>query len=434
MSDLFSGHAALQAMLDVEVALAAAQAELGVVPEAAAAAIARAARLERFDLAALESAALRAGNLAIPLVERLTELVAAEAEGAARHVHRGATSQDVMDTALVLQLRAAAAVHAELLTRAARACAALAREHAATPMPGRTWLQQASPVTFGLKAAGWLDMIARCRERSAQAFDGAMVVQLGGASGTLAALGERGPDVAEALARRLSLRAPEIPWHSLRDRIAEVGCALGVACGALGKIGRDLTLLSQTEVGEVFETPAAGRGGSSSMPHKQNPVRAVRLVAAATRAPGLVATLLSAMPQEHERAAGGWQAEWETLPGLVRLALDSARTAAEALENLTVDPARMRANLQARGGAALAEGLAVALVAHLDRGQAIAAVARACRAADESGRPLVEAAAADPEISRHMTRDAIARALSPDHFLGAAPVFVDRVLRRFPLA
>ena len=249
----------LQAFLDVEVALAIAGAEAGVIPASCVPHIQAAARAENFDAAALAAEAAGAGNVVIPLVRKLTDAVAARNPESARYVHRGATSQDIIDTAVVLRLRAASTQLVADLTRSMHASAALAREHAATPMPGRTWLQHASPTTFGLKAAGWLDMLGRTRERITDSVDRVLVVQLGGAAGTLASLGKDGPAVTDAVARQLGLRVPAMPWHSQRDRIVEVAAALGIACGALGKIGRDLTLLAQSEVAEAFEAPSTSR-------------------------------------------------------------------------------------------------------------------------------------------------------------------------------
>lgn len=423
----------VQVLLDVEVAYAAALADAGVIPHASIDQIRGVAHAERFAIDDLRTEADHAGNIVIPLVRRLTELVAAANPEVAGHVHVGATSQDILDTAAVLELRAAAAsVHGEL-GRAMTAAAALARGHATTAMAGRTWLQQASPVSFGLKAAGWLDLIGRCRERAAEACARAMVVQLGGASGTLAALGAVGPAVVDAFARRLDLSVPDMPWHAQRDRLADVACAFGLVCGALGKIGRDLTLLAQTEVAEVGETAEPGCGGSSSMPHKQNPVRAVRLVAAATQAPGLVATMLSAMLQEHERAAGGWQAEWDTLPALVDVTIDASRTAADALAHLTVDVRRMQANLGARGGVALSESLATALTDHVGRVVAMALVERLSRTAGTRAASLLDVALADEAVTRHLTCDEVTRALAPENSLGSAPLFIERVLARWNL-
>lgn len=420
----------LQALLDVEVALAVAEAEVGVIPASCVPDIRAAARAEGFDAAALTAEAAAAGNVVIPLVRKLTEAVAARNPESARYVHRGATSQDIMDTAVVLRLRAVGELLAAELTRAMRAAAALAREHAATAMPGRTWLQHASPTTFGLKAAGWLDMLGRSRERITDSVDRVLVVQLGGAAGTLASLGNDGPAVTDSLARQLGLRAPAMPWHSHRDRIVEVAAALGIACGALGKIGRDLTLLAQSEVAEAFEKPSS-RGGSSSMPHKQNPVRAVTAVTAAIRAPGLVATMVAAMPQEHERAAGGWQAEWETLADLIRVTQESVGAIANTLGDLQLDPGAMREHLALHGGVAMAEGLAAALMEHLSRTDAMAHVERLSRAAGRDKRPLHELASADPEVSRWLSPAAIDRALAPENFLGSAPLFVERVLRQW---
>ena len=420
----------LQALLDVEVALAVAEAEVGVIPASCVTDIRAAARAEAFDAAALASETAAAGNIVIPLVRKLTEAVAARNPESARYVHRGATSQDIMDTALVLRLRAASAQLVADLTRAMHASAALAREHAATPMPGRTWLQHASPTTFGLKAAGWLDMLGRARERITDSVDRVLVVQLGGAAGTLASLGNDGPAVTDAFARQLGLKVPAMPWHSHRDRIVDVAAALGIACGALGKIGRDLTLLAQSEVAEAFEKPSS-RGGSSSMPHKQNPVRAVTAVTAAIRAPGLVATMIAAMPQEHERAAGGWQAEWETLADLSRITQESAAAIANTLGDLQLDPAAMREHLGLHGGVAMAEGLAAALMEHLSRTEAMALVERLSRGAVRDRRPLRELASADPEVSRWLSPDAIDRALAPENFLGSAPLFVERVLKQW---
>jgi 3-carboxy-cis,cis-muconate cycloisomerase len=287
--DRFDGQAQLQAMLDVEAALADAEAEVGVVPAACVAPIRAAADAGLYDIARLAEEAVDAGNPAIPMVRHLTERVAAADPEAARYVHWGATSQDVMDTGLVLQLRAAVPPVAGHLRRAGSAAAGLARRYADAAMPGRTWLQQATPTTFGLKAAGWADALGRTRLQVETALEGALVLQLGGAAGTLASLGARGLAVTDALAARLDLKAAATPWHAHRDRFAHLGCALGVAGGAAGKIARDLSLLAQTEVAEAAEGAAAGRGGSSTMPQKRNPVSASVALAAAGRTPAMQA-------------------------------------------------------------------------------------------------------------------------------------------------
>ena len=296
-------RALVQSMLDVEAALAEVEAALGIIPATAAVAIRAAADAGLYDLAALSSEAAESGNLAIPLVQHLTREVALRDAAAARHVHWGTTSQDILDTALVLRLQAAVPPILSHLDRASTAAATHARRFIDAVMPGRTWLQQATPITFGLKAAGWLDSLGRQQRALAAALEDARVLQFGGASGTLAALGAAGPDVAARLGERLGLRVPDLPWHAHRDRLASLACALGVACGVCGKIARDLALLAQTEVGEAAESRERG-GGSSTMPHKRNPVSSSIALAAAVRAPGLVATMLSAMPQEHERGLG----------------------------------------------------------------------------------------------------------------------------------
>jgi 3-carboxy-cis,cis-muconate cycloisomerase len=298
-------------------------------------------------------------------------------------------------------------------------------------MAGRTWLQQASPTSFGAKAATWLDGLERGRARLAAAADTAATLQLGGASGTLASLGEAGPVVERTLAAALGLGVADIPWHTERTRVSDVACALGLVCGTLGKIGRDLALLAQTEVREAAEAPAAGRGGSSSMPHKRNPVAAAQAVAASVRAPGLVATMLAAMPQEHERSAGAWQAEWDTLPALVALTGDAAIAIAGALGTLAVDETRMAANLDAAGGVALAEGLVIALAPRLGRREATRLIEAVVRRAQDDGRPLAAVAAADPAIGAHLDAAAIARALDPAALSAPARRFVDQVLARW---
>lgn len=429
VSTHFTSTARLQAMLDVEAALAEAEASVDVIPSAAATVIRAAARADWYDAAAIESEAREAGNLAIPLVRHLTARVASSDPGAARYVHWGATSQDIIDTALVLQLRASVPLIAADLSRAADAAAEHARRYSKAPMPGRTWLQQATPITFGLKAAGWCDALGRVTRGLESAVETAVVLQFGGASGTLAALGDRGSVVATALGRVLKLPVPPIPWHAHRDRLAGLACALGVATGTSGKIARDVGLLAQTEVAEA-RGPASGAGGSSSMPHKQNPVDAAVAIAAAVRAPGLVGTVLSAMLQEHERALGGWQAEWDTIPDLVVVAASGARAVSDLLETLVVDPVRMRANLEITGGLVLAEAVAMRLAPRLGNHEAHAHIERAARRAMDERRAFADVLSEDLAVSAILDRSEIDDALSPDAYLGSAATFVANVLAR----
>ena len=426
----FSGRAQLQGMLDVEAALAAAEAKVGVVPPSCVAPIRAAARAELYDGARIAAEATETGNPVIPVVRHLTARVAEADAEAARFVHWGATSQDILDTGLVLQLRAAVPTVIDHLDRSVRAAATHARRYAEATMAGRTWLQQATPVTFGLKAAGWADALDRALGRLQAALDDALVLQFGGASGTLASLGSQGPAVTEALAARLGLPAPDIPWHAHRDRFAQLACALGIAVGTGGKIGRDVALLAQTEVGEAAERPAQGRGGSSTMPQKRNPVAASIALAAAGRAPGLVATMLGAMVQEHERGLGGWQVEWDTLPDLVVIAASGARAAADALDGLVVDTDRMRANADASGGILLAESIAMALAESIGKHEAHACIAAACRRATAERRLLADVLGDDPVVAQHLDRADIARLLSADNYLGATSTYIDRVVER----
>lgn len=427
----FAGPAQLQAMLDVEAALAAAEAAVGVVPASCVEPIRAAARAELYDLAVIAEGVAHGGIPAVPVVRHLTAQVASTDPEAARYVHWGATSQDIMDTGLVLQLREAVPVVCDHLHRASESAADLARRFPDTPMAGRTWLQQATPVSFGLKAAGWLDALARARTRTLVALDEALVLQFGGATGTLASLGSEGPAVADELAERLGLHTTDTPWHAHRDRVANLACALGVAVGTIGKVATDLGLMAQTEVSEVWERPVEGRGGSSTMPHKRNPVGVSVALAAATRAPALVATVLGAMPHEHERGLGGWQAEWDALPDLVRVAAGGAKGLSDALDGLVVDPGRMRANAELTGGFILAEAVAMALASALGKAEAHAVVGAACRRARQEERPLAEVLADDPMVNPHLDDAAIARCLTPGDYLGAAPVFIDRVLTRY---
>lgn len=432
---IYSDTATVQRMLDVEAALARAEAECGVIPHEAAAPIADACRASNLDLAQLAHDAPAGGNLAIPLVRQLTAAVAKADAQAARYVHWGATSQDIIDTGAVLQLRDAITLIDADLKGAASACAALARAHRDTLMPGRTWLQHALPITFGLKAAGWLDALSRDVARLRRAAGQAAVLQFGGAAGTLASLGEAAPVVSAALATALDLQLPALPWHGHRDRLVDAGSALGIATGTLGKIARDVALCMQTEVGELSEPAGAGRGGSSTMPHKRNPVACAAIATAATRMPGLVATLHAGMVHEHERALGGWQSEWDTLPQMAMLCAGAARNARHMLEGLQVDARRMRCNLDATHGLMLAEAAMLALGRHIGRLQAHEHVEHAARHAVAHGLTLTDAlrhVLAQDSATAGVLDDAELRRLAdPAAYLGQAGAFVDDVLAQW---
>jgi 3-carboxy-cis,cis-muconate cycloisomerase len=340
VAETTSGEAWLRAMLEVEGSLAEAEAEAGLIPAEAAKAIRAACDAAGFDVDRLSREGRVSANPVVPLVAELRKKVGGDA---ADFVHHGATSQDVMDSAAMLVASRALGVIRPELDGVAAACAELAERHRETPMAGRTLLQQALPVTFGLKAAVWLDSIVSARERLDSV---SLAVQLGGPAGTLAALGPGGERVVGLLAARLGLDEPAVPWHATRGRIADLGSALAITAGALEKIALDVVLLSQTEVGEVAEPSGGGRGGSSSMPHKRNPAGSVVAIACARRVGGDAGVLLAAMPQELERAAGAWQSEWGPLSDALALTGGAAAAMRQVLEGLEVRPERMRENLE----------------------------------------------------------------------------------------
>src|SRR6516165_1385877 len=367
LAEVFSDESVLGAMIKFEVALARAEARLGTMPESAAEAIAAATKARNFDTATLARQALEGGTLTIPLVKMLRQKVSENSPAAASFVHSGATSQDVADTALILLLKRAQPILEGDIERLEKTLVKLTTEHAHTVMLGRTLLQAAPPITFGLKAGGWLGAVRRGRKRLRSSFEEALVVQFGGASGTLAALGDQGLEVAKALAGELGLRLPEAPWHSQRDRLAALVSACAILTGSLGKMARDIGLLMQTEVAEVREPGGEGRGGSSAMPHKHNPVGCIVTLAAVNRVPGLVASFLSGMVQEHERAAGGWQAEWPTVADVVKSTGLATTSMADVAAGLSVDPVRMRSNIEATQGVVFAEKAMMLLAAKLGR-------------------------------------------------------------------
>ncbi|WP_339430671.1 3-carboxy-cis,cis-muconate cycloisomerase [Pseudomonas sp. EA_65y_Pfl2_P78] len=428
MRDVFCDQGRVQAMLDFEAALVRAEARVGLIPTSAVSPIENACNAGLYDFAALGEAIATAGNSAIPLVKALGKQIAATDAEAERYVHLGATSQDVMDCGLVLQLRQALALIERDLAQLASSLAVQAQRHAATPLAGRTWLQHATPVTLGMKIAGWLGAVTRSRQRLRELKPRLLVLQFGGASGTLAALGEQALPIAQALAQELQLTMPEQPWHTQRDRVVEFGAALGLIAGSLGKLGRDISLLMQTEVAEVFEPSAPGKGGSSTMPHKRNPVGAAVLIGAATRVPGLVSTLFSAMPQEHERSLGLWHAEWETLPEICCLVSGSLQQARLLADGLEVDAARMARNLELTLGLVLAEAVSIVLAQRVGRDTAHHLLERCCKRAVAEQRHLRAVLGDEPEITAQLSNAELDHLLNPAHYLGQAHVWVERAV------
>ncbi|MDZ5433902.1 3-carboxy-cis,cis-muconate cycloisomerase [Pseudomonas fluorescens] len=428
MREVFCDQGRVQAMLDFEAALARAEARVGLIPQTAVAPIEAACQAGHFDFAALGDAIASAGNSAIPLVKALGKQIAMQDAEAERYVHLGATSQDVMDSGLVLQLRQALALIDSDLAQLGQTLATQAQRYVATPLAGRTWLQHATPVTLGMKIAGWLGAVTRSRQRLQELKPRLLVLQFGGASGTLAALGEQAMPIAQALAEELQLSLPDQPWHTQRDRLVEFGSVLGLIAGSLGKLGRDISLLMQTEAGEVFEPSAPGKGGSSTMPHKRNPVGAAVLIGAATRVPGLLSTLFSAMPQEHERSLGLWHAEWETLPEICCLVSGSLKQALLVTQGLEVDAGRMVRNLDLTQGLVLAEAVSIVLAQRVGRDAAHHLLEQCCKRAVAEQRHLRAVLGDEPQVTAELSAEELDHLLDPAYYLGQARAWVERAV------
>lgn len=424
----FSDAACVQAILDFEAALARAESNASLIPPTASAAIAANCRAELIDLSSLVSAAPRSANLAIPLVKQLTALVAKRDPEAARFIHWGATSQDAVDTGLILQIRNALGPILADLDSLCDTLAKLADTHRSTPIAARTLLQQAIPTSFGFIVAGWLDAILRHRNRILALKNNSLVLQFGGAVGTLAALGANGPIVAEHLAEELSLPVPTAPWHSHRDRMAEIATTFGILSGSLAKIARDLSLHMQTEIAELSEPSAPGRGGSSTMPHKHNPVACAAILAATTCVPGLVSTILTAMPQDHQRGLGNWHAEAPTLAEIVRLSAGALHHLATLVPNLKINATRMRENLDLSHGLIYAEAISIALAEKLGRAAAHEKIEFACAEATKSGRHLREVLSSQSALSTHLSAADLDRLFDPLNYLGSSSAFIGAIL------
>ncbi|MER6159911.1 adenylosuccinate lyase family protein [Streptomyces sp. NPDC001868] len=464
----------LQAMLDVEVALARAQHAVGLTPASAVEAIASAARVERLDLVALAHAARAAANPVVALVTAFTEVVASGDPAAAEYVHRGSTSQDILDSAAMVIGRRVLGLIAADLSLVAAALASLADTHRRTLLAGRTLAQHAVPTTFGLKAAGWLELVVDAMVR-VRAVGAGLPAQLGGAAGTLAAYREyavvdRGghqevgsrrsggasravPRAPEGAPQRagsgtgtadpgglellgpfssaLGLAEPTLPWHTVRTPVAELGAVLQLVTGALGKFALDVRTLSGTEIGEVSEPAGAGRGASSAMPQKRNPALATLILSAARQVPAHALVLAQCLLAEDERPAGAWHAEWQPLREALRLAGGAAHTAVELAEGLIVHPERMRTNLDLTGGAIVTERLAVALAPVLGKVRAKKLLTAASAEAADTGRPLREVLVADPDLSARFSPAELSELLDPAHYTGAADALIDRALHRY---
>src|SRR5215212_276048 len=428
MRAIMSDGARLQRMLDFESALARAEAAVGIISGTGAAVIGEACNAEHYDIAALVDASAPSGNIAIAVVNALTQAVAARDSKTANFVHWGATSQDVIDTALMLELREAIDALVLDLDLAIKGFTTLAGRHRRTLSVARTLMQHALPMPFGLKLAGYGAALARSRERLLRLRREALMLQFGGAAGTLAALGEHGFGVSERMAALLDLQLPEAPWHTHRDRLAEIAACFGILAGTCGKIARDVTLMMQTEVGEAFEPGGPGRGGSSTLPHKRNPVGAAAALSAAAVAPNLVATLLAAQVQEHERAPGGWHTDWMTVPALALVTSGALSAVVEIAEGLEIDVERLRANLDLTGGQIMAEAVSFALADKMGRAEAHALVQELSRQAVQEKRPLKEVLLSNLRVKWQLGAGAIEKLFMPLTYQGSAQTFIDRLV------
>ena len=428
MAEAFSLEAHVRGMLAFEAALALAEARAGIIPQEAANSIAGSCRVELFDVAALYREAEIAGTPAIPLVRMLTAHIGDDAK---KFVHWGATSQDAIDTAMMLQMRDGIDLLVNGLLNVCEECEKLAEQHRYTLMAGRTLMQQAVPITFGLKAARWLALMVRQIYALREHRERTLAVQLGGAAGTLASLGDKGIQVVDFLADELGLPVPDLPWHSERDRIGEIAGTLGVVAGAMAKIASDVALLAQTEIGEVSEGAMIGKGGSSAMPQKHNPVDTAFAIASARLAIGEVSVILSAMMQEHERAVGGWQAEWVALPNLFRYTSGAVEHVWGMIRLLKVDPARMRANVELTQGLIMAESLTMALAPHVGKPEAQRIVKTLCDRAVNLGMHLRQIVLEEEQVLRMLSLEEVDRALDPGTYLGSTNVFIEHALASY---
>ena len=428
MTRAFAPQAQLRAMAKFEWALACALEEAGLAEPGSSSIVESLLNTEFVDTESLQREARENGNIAIPFVRQLTSAVRERNDAASKAIHLGATSQDVLDTALVLQIRDAGALLSAALDRLEIALAKQTKEHANTIMAGRTWLQAGPPTTLGLKLAGTLAALRRNCERLHAALHQASVLQFGGAVGTLAALGEAGQKVSAELAQILNLREPELPWHTQRDRIVEVVQVLALLTGSLAKFARDIALLMQSEIGEAEEAAGTGRGGSSTMPHKHNPVACAAVLASHARMPALVSTMLYAMPQEHERGVGLWQAEWETVPEAFRITAAALQYTIEIVETLQVNTARMQANFDDLLGVTMSEAVSTALAPKIGRHAAHALLRNATERAIQENLHLGDVLKEDSAILHHLSPDDIDNLLDPRAYLGSTQRFVKNVL------
>jgi len=425
MRNVWSDGNRIQKYLDFEAGLARAQAKLKIIPQEACDEIVQHCKVDRFDIEKLRTETERIGYPVLPVVAQLVKLCKG---GLGEWCHWGATTQDITDTATIMQIRESLDLIEQDINAISDSLAALAKKYRDTPMAGRSNLQQAVPITFGYKCATYLAAFERHKQRLRQLRERVLVFEFGGAAGTLSSLGKDGLRTQVELAKELNLAQPEIAWHTIHDRIAEVGCFLGLVTGTCGKIAFDVKLLMQTEVEEVYEPFHEGRGSSSTMPQKRNPISCVYITAQTGVIRTQVAALLNAMEQDHERATGQWEIEWIVLPEIFVLSAGCLAQTRFLVGGLQVDAKRMRANLDITKGLIVSEAVMMGLGPKLGRQYAHDLVYDVCRQVVATGRPLAELLAENKEITKHLTRAEIDRLCDPANYLGQAGEMVDRVL------
>ncbi|MDI9869742.1 3-carboxy-cis,cis-muconate cycloisomerase [Flectobacillus roseus] len=417
ISELYTAEKSIRYLLDFEAHLAKSQAECTFIPSQFAEVIAHCCKVEKIDISQLKAQVGLGGNIAIPLVKQLTSVVKAESADASKFVHFGATSQDVIDTAMMLQCKDAIHLMLPLLTQSIEQLRVLALAHQDTFLIGRSFMQQARPISFDYKVAIWIDSLQRAKQRLESL---KYYLQLGGAVGTLASMPHKGLAIAQRMATNMGLEYHPISWHTQRDFVVEIATTLGMLSGSLGKIAKDISLLMQTEIAEVFEPAGKGKGGSSTMPHKRNPVSSIAILANAQRVPNLIATLLSAQVQDHERATGAWHSEWETLAQVVQLTAGSVRQMSMLTNGLEVNPDKMLANLEITQGLIYAENLSFALAETIGKSEAHEMVEELCKEATAQGKHLKELALENAKIRSFLSEAHIQELFSPQNSIGFA--------------
>jgi 3-carboxy-cis,cis-muconate cycloisomerase len=428
---IFSTENLIRTMLFVETELAKAQASHGLIPSSAAMDIEQACHLDEIKIDLLVREAGSGANLVIPLVNQLVALVDEKSGEASRYIHFGATSQDIIDTAMMIRLKEATKILLEDLVLLMKDLKQLSLSHRLTVMAGRSFLQHARPISFGFKVAGWLDPLIRSVNSIRSLLEGSFVLQLGGAVGTLYQM-RHGEAIVESMSTALGLEAPGRPWHTQRDRIATIASVYGILAGNLGKMAKDISLLSQTEIGELKESNEKGRGGSSTMPQKANPVNCISILANAERIPALVGVIFSCLVQDHERGTGPWHAEWETINEIVELTGGSLSRAIELIRGLTIDKGRMLQNLEISKGLIYAENISLALAPLIGRKQAQQLVKECCMTAESSDLHLEQVCASNPVIAKQIKKEDLKRLFDPYHSLGLTDRFIDKIAREIP--